>query len=170
MSTLKTLSNNTHVYRIEVFLKPHLTDTSGLALYTFLKNVGLHGLEEVRSSRLYEITGNLSLHQIHQTAKEILSDPITQDYALISETSTHSGEKRNNWKIRTCLRDFLADPIGESVCSAMSELGLPVPQRVRCATVYTVLGRVYQTQLEKAARPFFAESILKEVSLLEAAA
>lgn len=163
MAQAKAPSKN--VYQVEVSFKSHLTDTAGLSALALLKEAGLNTTCEVRSGRLYEISGHLSPNHIHQAAKDILCDPITEDYVLLGSPLAANGGK--GWRVTVWLKEPLKDPIGESVRSVMAEMGLPSPEKVRAAFSYKLNGYLNRPQLEKALRRAFPYSGLRQVTLLE---
>jgi len=137
------------VYRVEIATKFGMVDAAGAALMDQLPLLGVHGVREIRVSSLYEIRGPLSPNQIGQLSRELLSDPITQEFRADSSTPSPAFLVGPHWRVEVWLKPTVTDPVGESVCKAIRDLGLPSPERVRTGTAYRLLGRLPKNQMDR---------------------
>lgn len=141
-------SHNTSRHRIEVTLKSDFNDAEGKEALSLLHDAGLHTAREVRASRIYEIRGSFTAAQANQAAKELLCDPVTQEYRLLSQTPSLNG--MNHWRVEVWLKPTVTDTVGESVKNALIDMGLPEPQTVRSAIAYRITGKCGRNHIEKA--------------------
>ena len=153
-----------HKYIVEIAPKYGMPDAAGSALLCHLPSIGIPGVREIRVSALYEISGPLSLNQAAQISRELLSDPITQDYRLDSSTPSPAFLVGPHWRVEVWLKPTVTDPVGESVCKAVRDMGLPQPERVRTGTAYRILGRVGHGQVERILWSLLANPVIHRSS------
>lgn len=134
---------------VEVTTKHGLMDATGVSLLNQIPSLGIQSTREVRVSTLYEITGRLSPNQLQQVSRELLSDPITQEYRTEQAATSPAFLMGPHWRLEVWLKPTVTDPVGESVCKAVADLGLPEPASVRTGTAYHIIGRVNRSQVER---------------------
>src|SRR5207244_4237249 len=103
-------------------------DPAGEEALALLQEAGVNTARQVRSCQIYEIRGPLNLGHIHQAARELLCDGVTQEFKLASPAPVLNG--MNHWRIEIWLKHSVTDAVGESVREALIELGLPAPASV----------------------------------------
>lgn len=133
---------------IEVASKHGSTDAAGEATLRQLPLLGISGVREVRVSSVYEISGKFGASQINQIARELLADPITQEYRVEKSTPSPAFLIGPHHRIEVWLKPTVSDPVGESTQAAITALGLPEPVRVRTGLAYHLIGRLSKGQVE----------------------
>jgi len=171
--SIATKQNGTAVkapprYRVEVAAKYGQDDPHGAALSSQLASIGLPASLNVRVSSLYELVGSMTKHHIQTLSRDLLTDPITQEFRLDDTASSPAFLIGPHWRIEVWLKPTVTDPTGESVQEAADDLGLPRPERVRTGTAYRVLGNAKRPQIDKLlnkllANPLIHETIVKEL-------
>ncbi len=157
--------SNTHL--IEVRLRPEHLDAEGFAALALLQSQGLSSLKEARVSRLYEIKGPISANQVQQAAKDLLCDAVTQEHRVVAPAPAPMNGA-NFWRVEVWLKPTVTDPVGETVRDAISDMGLPRPDSVRCALVYRLAGRSNKAALEKAVSKSLANPLIHRAVVTEA--
>ncbi|HAH07330.1 MAG TPA: hypothetical protein DCM05_12555 [Elusimicrobia bacterium] len=148
----------THV--VEVASKLGFNDAPGQALLGLLPSVGVCGAREVRVSSLYEISGKLSSSQIDQLGRNLLCDPITQEYRLDLSASSAAFLIGPHWRVEVWPKPQVTDPVGDSVRKAIKDMGLPEPETVRTGTAYQITGRINQNQVEKITAKLLSNQVI----------
>ncbi|MEK7234825.1 MAG: phosphoribosylformylglycinamidine synthase subunit PurS [Elusimicrobiota bacterium] len=156
-----------NIHLIEVKLKNEFNDAEGAAALALLREQGLSNLKEVRTGRIYEITGALSAIQAHQAGKELLCDAVTQEFRLLA-TSPSPMNGMNFWRVEVWLKATVCDPVGDTVIEAIVENGLPRPTAAHCAMLYLLNGRALKAQVEKAVAKSLANPLIHRVVVTEA--
>lgn len=151
--------------RVEVNQKPGFLDAAGSALLHSLQSSGIAGVTDVRTGQIYEITGRYAPAQLQTMAKELLSDPITQDFAVYGERPPHF-PIGSHWRIEVWLKPSVSDPVGDSVAKAIADLGLNRPEKVRCGSVHKIQGRISQQQAERIAVKLLANPVIHKYTIL----
>jgi phosphoribosylformylglycinamidine (FGAM) synthase PurS component len=160
----KPASNGPGSYLVEVSLKPDFTDSEGSAAQWLLQCAGLPA-RAVRVGRLYELRGSLNLGHVHVAVRELLCDCVTQEFRIChSAGAPHSGCL---WRVEVWLKPTVTDTVGESVCQALRDLGMPEVS-VRCGMSYHISGKCGRNQLDKAVARSLANPIVHRFSLHEA--
>ncbi len=149
-------------YRVEVSLKRDLPDPDGARALALLHAAGLSAIKEVRSAKIYAVRGPLTLSHVHQAAKELLCDAVTEDYKILSSQTPASGSRRV--RVEVWLKPEVSDPVEDSVLLAFACAGLPKPSSARQGTVYYIEGRVAQATLEKTLVRWIANPLIHRIS------
>lgn len=152
-------------YLVEVSLKPDFTDAEGLSAQWLLQCAGLPA-HAVRVGRLYDLRGPLNLGHVHVAVRELLCDCVTQEFRICHSAGTapHNGCL---WRVEVWLKPTVTDIVGESVCEALRDLGMP-QVAVRCGMSYHIAGKCGRNQLDKAVARSLANPIVHHFSLNEA--
>jgi len=148
------------VYRVEVAGKLVFPDASGAAIAAQFQLLGMQAPTEIRVCPIYEITGKLSPRELEQVAKELLSDPITQEFRIGDGAISPSFVVAPHWRVEVWLKPSVSDPTESSVKKGIADLGLPAPEKVRCGTVYKIVGRLPAAQIERAAKKLLSNPVI----------
>lgn len=157
----------TSTHLVEVSLRSEYSDAEGAGSMSLLMAQGLPSLKSVRQARLYQIKGRLSATQVQLVAKELLCDPVTQEFRVVSPTAP-AMNGMNAWRIEVWPKPSVTDPVGDTVCEAIAGMGLPRPEFVRCAVVHRVLGRANKAALERAVYRTLANPLIHVCMIAEA--
>lgn len=163
--SVKVLPAYTHL--IEVKLKAEFNDAEGAAALALLREQGLTSVKEIRTGRLYEISGSLTANQAHQAGKELLCDAVTQEFRLVPAAPAPVNGM-NFWRVEVWLKPTVSDPVGATVVEAVGEGGLPRPSSARCGMLYLLNGRAVKAQIEKAVAKSLANPLIHRVVVTEA--
>ncbi|MDE2039314.1 MAG: phosphoribosylformylglycinamidine synthase subunit PurS [Elusimicrobia bacterium] len=162
------MSVKTAAWTIEVKLKADLADAEGQSALSLLQGLGVLTTRACRATRLYELRCGLNAAQLQQVARELLCDPITQDFRVVpggARPPVLNG--MTHWRVEVWPKGSVADPAGETVRSAIAEMGLPQPERVRVGTAYLISGRCGRGQLEKAVVRGLANPVVHDAAVTE---
>ncbi len=152
-------------YRVEIFGKPGFSDPAGTELLAQSASVGLSGAAEIRAGRIYEIVGRLSPAQVEQAARELLADPVTQDYRINEQAVPPAFLLSPHWRVEIWLKDGVSDPEEESLRKGLRDLGLPAPDSIRGGRVYKIVGRCQLPQIERVARKWLSNPLIHRSSV-----
>ncbi len=156
-----------NTYLVEVRLKAEFADAEGAAALALLQGAGLPAAKEARVRRLYELRGPLNSGHAQQIARELLCDPVTHEFRLLTGPQT-ALNGMNHWRVEVWLKPGVTDPVGDTVRRAVAEMGLPEPASVRVGLAYHVAVKCGRAQVEKAAARALANPVIHRVSVTEA--
>lgn len=157
---------NGNAYTVEVKLRNDFTDAEGQAALALLQGLGLNTARDCRTSRLYELRGGLNSAHAQQIARDLLCDPVTQEFKLASSGAAVANGM-TSWRVEVWLKSSVTDPVGDTVRSAIAEIGLPEPESVRVGTAYLIAGKCGRNQLEKVVARGLANPVIHRVVVSE---
>ncbi|MFA6003799.1 MAG: phosphoribosylformylglycinamidine synthase subunit PurS [Elusimicrobiota bacterium] len=152
---------------VEVSLKPEFPDAEGACALRLLHAAGVNTVRYVRVSRLYEVSGPINLGHMNLAMRELLCDYVTQESRLCQSLST-AANGGSLWRVEVWLKPAVTDTVGDSVRSALQELGIPEAVSVRCGRAYHIVGKCGRNQLEKAVLRSLANPVIHHTSISEA--
>lgn len=155
-------SDGTPRWVVEVSHKPGNPDPAGAALAAQIAALGISGVTEARVHALYELRGKLSASQATDIARQLLADPVTQDFRL--DRAGASIPTGPHWRLEVWLKPAVTDPVGESVCKAIKDLGLPEPASARAGTAVLLFGRLQKAGAEKVLERLLANPVVHRSS------
>ncbi|MDE1797842.1 MAG: phosphoribosylformylglycinamidine synthase, partial [Candidatus Micrarchaeota archaeon] len=125
------------VRRIEVSLKPEFTDAAAESLLARLQSdFGLSGLKIVRRVNVYTFEDDLPDADLQLLAREVLSDPVNQAYAVGKPV-----DATFDALIEVSFRPGVKDNVGETAKAAAADaLGRELPGGVYTSTAYQFFG------------------------------
>lgn len=146
--------------RIEVAGRHGYGDAAGAAIAAQFAQLGLQAPLDIRVCPIYELTGRYSPRELELAAKELLADPVTQEYRIGDGPISPAFLMPPHWRVEVWLKASVTDPVEGSVRKGLADLGLPAPESVRCGTVYKIVGRLPAAHIERAARKIFANPVV----------
>lgn len=143
---------------VEVFNKKDYGVPAGKGAQKRLETVGLKGIKEVSTSKIYQIEGEYTEAQIKKIAAELLCDPVLEEFSLceICKTGAH--------KVEVWIRDSSTDVVGESVQDAIAAMGYAKP-KVRIANSFLISGTFSDKELETAVKKTFVNEVVNKFSI-----
>jgi phosphoribosylformylglycinamidine synthase len=82
--------------KIYVTLKPSVLDPQGKAIHHAVETIGYRGIEDVRQGKYFEVTFGEELSrdearaQIERMAKDVLSNPVIEDFRVELDSDSES--------------------------------------------------------------------------------
>jgi len=160
----KTKTAPAIAYRVEILGRPGFSDAAGASILAQLPTMGIQSVTDVKVGVLYDFRGHYSLSQMTMVAKELLADPITQDFAINGQRPA-GAFWGPHWRIEVRLKPSVTDPVESSVRKAVGDLGLAEPESARTGVVYKLWGRLYPCQAEKIAVRLLANPVVHRYSV-----
>src|ERR1043166_1396573 len=102
------------VYRIEVRAVHAADDPSGAGVLSEIRQVGVNGVADVRSSRIFLLQGPaevLTGEKLEKIAREVLIDPVTETFGIGAEPGKEAEGTRT---IEVHLKPGVMDPVAAS--------------------------------------------------------
>lgn len=118
---------------IEIWTKEKYARNEEAAFTARLAHAGLK-VKTARLSRLYRVDADFSRKEFEKIASELLTDNITEHYALAPGKAGLKG----SYRVEVWLKDSVSDVIGESVKEAIADVAGSLPRAVRFGHAYYV--------------------------------
>ncbi|MFH1369688.1 MAG: phosphoribosylformylglycinamidine synthase subunit PurL [Planctomycetota bacterium] len=145
-------------WRFEVFNKAGFADVQGTGVLNDIKELGISSIEAVQFARVYLIEADFDKNFAERVAKELLADPVCEDY-YIGRSGAPAGLAKATL-LEVHLKSGVTDPVAESVTNAMRDSGAR-PQTVRTARKYVLLGDLSSKQIDTIARKILANDCIE---------
>jgi phosphoribosylformylglycinamidine synthase II len=139
-------------FRVEITSR---SDPRGNFIKESFHSFGLVGVQEVLVSDVYYIGGVLTRQQAECIARELLCDPVMQNYRLSTAAETGAG-------FEVLFNPGVTDPREESVRKAIADMGIEI-QSVKTGNNYVVQGTFDPNQLTKCAELFLYNPLIQHI-------
>ncbi len=148
------------VCRIEVGVKPELSDPAGDALMRRASSeLGIMGLASARVLNVYTIDAELAASEMLLLGAELFSDPLTQQFAIDSPLVLPS---QFSFAISVSLRPGVRDNVGATSREAIGELlGKNLQGGVYTSKHYLLSGKIAKADAERIARELLANDLIE---------
>ena len=149
-------------WKIEVSYKPETPDAIGQGILQDITDLGLAGVESVRTVQIYWIEGEISSHAIERICAELFADPVTQNY-VYSRSDNHTPRQSDGsvWTIEVRLKPGVTDAVGDSVLKGLRDMGVPDVQAAQTGQKYRIHGDLDQPKLETIAQQLLANDVIQ---------
>ena len=147
-------------WRFEVLSRPGLPDVPGSSVLEDVRELGIASVQAVQSARVFLIEGDFDRPFAERIARELLTDPVCEEY-YIGRSGPPAGLARATL-IEVHLKSGVTDPVAESVMAAITDMGV-VPQVVRTARKYVLLGEIRPNEIDTIARKILANDVIEDV-------
>ncbi len=144
------------IHRIEIRTREAFLDPHSDSIASQIRELGIEGIEEVRTARIFFLDGELDREDAGRAGRELLSDPVTESFLLGSSSDEGISV------IEVHLQMGVMDPVANSTEKAIADMGLEIDQ-VRTARRYELAGSVDPTQRDLIARSLLANPVIEDV-------
>jgi len=149
-------------WKVEVYYKPEVPDTVGQGIREDITDLGINGIDAVRTATVYWIDGSLNAETINRIGTELLADPITQAYAFGTETNTDT-----DWTLEVQFKPGVTDAVGDSTVKGITDLGIAGVTAVRTGNKYWFTGTLNAEVLETIAQRLLMNEVIQTFSYQE---
>jgi len=134
-------------------------DSLGNSVAADIRDLGIGGVRDVRTARLFLLEGDLTISDAERIARELLCDPITEDYSINDPLLK---EQPGTTVVRVVRKPGVMDPVATSTARGIGDMGLAV-QSVRTAFAYAVRGSLSEGQIRTIAEKILSNGVIEDV-------
>ena len=145
--------------KIEVYYKPEVPDTVGDGILEDIADLGISGVNAVRTATVYWIEGTLNTQTIDRIGSELLADPITQTYTCVNQDN---GSK--DWTLEVQFKPGVTDAVGDSTVKGIQDLGIIGVTTVRTGHKYWLTGDLNAEVVETIAQRLLMNDVIQTFS------
>lgn len=149
-------------WKVEVFYKPEIPDTVGQGILEDIADLGIRGVEAVRTATLYWIEGNLDSQTIDRIGKELLADPITQVFSFDNENINPK-----DWTVEVQFKPGVTDAVGDSTVKGIRDLGIEGVETVHTGQKFWLSGSLDPEIIESIAQRLLMNDVIQTFSYQE---
>ena len=156
------MNKNMKNWKVEVYYKPEVPDTVGQGILEDVADLGINGIDSVRTATVYWIEGSLDAQTIDRIGTELLADPITQAYAFGHQNNTDT-----DWTLEVQFKPGVTDAVGDSTVKGIKDLGIAGVTAVRTGHKYWFTGSLNAETLETIAQRLLMNEVIQTCSYEE---
>jgi len=134
------------MHRIEIILKKHVPDARGLGLVGDIADLGIKSVSAAQVRDIYYLDAKLTPKQLDAIGRELLADPVTQDYRC--DVLSSEEKKPGVHVVEVAYKAGVVDPVEETVIIGLTDLGIKNVKAVKTAKLYILEGKLTKEQLE----------------------
>ena len=149
-------------WKVEVSYKPEVPDTVGQGILEDIADLGISGINSVRTATVYWIEGSLNAQAIDRIGTELLADPITQKYTFATQNNA-----TKNWTLEVQFKPGVTDAVGDSTVKGINDLGITGVTTVRTGHKYWLTGILNAEVLETIAQRLLMNDVIQTFSYQE---
>lgn len=146
-------------WKVEVYYKPEVPDTVGQGILEDIADLGISGIDSVRTATVYWIEGALNAQTIDRIGTELLADPITQAYTFATQNDPATG-----WTLEVQFKPGVTDAVGDSTVKGIKDLGITGFTAVRTGHKYWLTGTLNAEILETIAQRLLMNDVIQTFS------
>jgi phosphoribosylformylglycinamidine synthase len=148
-------------WRFEISAKKGFPDIHGKSVLEDIRQLNITSIEDVISEKVYLIEADFEQDFAERVARELLSDPVCQDWH-IGKSTIPAGPMQASL-IEVHLKSGVTDPVAQSVMAALGDMGAVQVQSVRTARKYVLLGSLSEQDRQTIARRCLANDCIEDV-------
>ncbi|MBN1643561.1 MAG: phosphoribosylformylglycinamidine synthase subunit PurS, partial [Dehalococcoidales bacterium] len=149
------------MHRIEIRLKNHLPDAAGLGLVKDIADLGIKSVSSASVTDIYYLDANLTSTQLDLICRELLADPVTQEYQI--DSLSEETKRPGNHVIEVAYKAGVVDPVEETVMIGLHDLNISGVKAVKTAKQYIIEGKLTPKQLETIGTKLLVNPIIQHV-------
>ena len=146
-------------WKVEVYYKPEVPDTVGQGILEDITDLGINGINSVRTATVYWIEGSLDAETVDRIGMELLADPITQTYAFGTENDVET-----DWTLEVQFKPGVTDAVGDSTVKGITDLGIAGVTAVHTGHKYWFTGTLNAETLESIAQRLLMNEVIQTFS------
>jgi len=148
-------------YRIEVKDRPGVFDAVGAGIKKDILDLGVNSVRRVEYAQVYTIEGEVSESEIERICQELLTDKISQNYAI--NTKDEGRGTRDEFIVEAAYNPGVMDPVEESALKGIKDLGIDSVTSFKTAKKYIIQGRLSPRQLKTISEKLLYNKLIQHI-------
>ena len=149
-------------WKIEVGYKPTATDAMGEGIKKDIEDLGIPGVDYVKTMQLYMIYGELSESDVIAICENLLTDRITQCYEYRGSLSGQ--DDAGAWVAEVTYKPGVTDPVGDSTVKGIKDLGIGGVRSAKTGRKYVIKGSLSEDDIDMICKRLLANDVIQNYS------
>ncbi|MDD3374393.1 MAG: phosphoribosylformylglycinamidine synthase subunit PurL [Candidatus Omnitrophica bacterium] len=153
------------IWRVEIKDKESVFDAVGQAVACDIQDLGITSISKVLVEQVFLIDGQIASKEIHKICRELLVDPVVQDYVCFQETtpSLSKFEQKDFKTVEIAYNPGVMDPVEKSTLKGIKDLGIMNVSSVRTAKKYLLFGKPTEKELDIIIKRILSNKLIQHV-------
>lgn len=155
------------IWIVEIGYKKDVTDPVGFLTKKEIEDLGIEGVQDVRSISTYKIDGEIKEGDIKRICEELLADEQIQQFGYSGEDVDKLIKKDDfpgAWLVEVNFKSGVTDAVGISTLNAIEIFGIDSVKSVNTGNKYLIIGDVSEEEVEKICKRVLANDLIEEYS------
>lgn len=149
------------LYKIEIQDKPGIFDAVGEGVKKGIFDLGIKAVGSVRFIQVYNIEAGISKSDCVRICRELLCDPICQDFYL---NRTIKNKSKNEFIVEVAYNPGVMDPVEESTLRGVRDLGIQGVVSVKTAKKYILRGHISPGELKIISEKLLYNKLIQHIT------
>jgi len=156
-------------WKIEIRNKNGIFDPLGSGIKKDIKDLGIVGVKKLTTSQVFIVSGEVSNRDAHKIARELLTDPITQEYLLETRDPGPQGcgagkrQETRGRMVEIAYNPGVMDPVEESTKKAIRDLGISGVKSIKTEKKYFIYGKISEAQFKTICEKLLYNKVMQHV-------
>lgn len=154
------------VWIVEIGYKKDATDPVAYLMKKEIEDLGISGVEEVKSISTYAIDGQVTEEDVKKICEELLVDNQIQHYGYRGEEVDKSikHEFPGAWLVEVSFKPGVMDAVGLSTTHALEIMGIGDVKEVKTGTKFLIIGDLTEKTVEKICKRILVNDLIQDYS------
>ncbi len=154
------------VWIVEIGYKNHVTDPVGYLTKKEIEDLGIEGVQDVKSISTYMIDGEVTEADVKKICEELLSDNQIQRYKYADEKEKLRIKVNSPcaWLVEVNFKEGVTDAVGLSTLNAIEILGVEGVRNVSAGNKFLIIGDVTEETVKKICERVLANGLIQDYS------
>lgn len=128
------------IWRVEIKDKAGVFDAAGGSVAKDIQDLGIISVHKVCVEQVFLIEGQITVSQIERICRELLVDPVTQDFSFLPKSTPEADTAQGVRTVEIAYNPGVMDPVEGSTLKGIADLGIANVRSVRTAKKYLLYG------------------------------
>ena len=148
-------------WKIEIGYKPTATDAAGAGIKKDIEDLGITGVDYVKSAQLYMLQGDLSESDVKSICENLLTDSVTQDYEY---KNSQIKKDSDVWIVEVTYKPGVTDPAGDSTVKGIKDLGISGLSSAKTGKKFIIKGSLGADEIDLICKRLLANEVIQNYS------
>lgn len=147
-------------WKLEIRNRKGVFDPLGNGIKKDVRDLGISGVSKVNVRQVFIISGDIAESDVDRIAKELLRDPVTEEY-LVGEGRKVQGEDVR--VIEIAYNPGVMDPVEESAKKAIKDIGVYGVKSLRTEKKYLIEGRISESDFKNICEKLLYNKVIQHI-------
>ncbi|MBU1006830.1 MAG: phosphoribosylformylglycinamidine synthase subunit PurS, partial [Candidatus Omnitrophica bacterium] len=147
-------------WKIEIKNRSGVFDPLGNGVKKDIKDLGIVGIKKVSTAQVFIVSGSLSDRDAHRIARELLTDPVTQEYQIGPNLQFPDSRVKI---VEIAYNSGVMDPVEGSTRKAIKDLGISGVNSIRTERKYILEGKFSESQFNMIREKLLYNKVIQHV-------
>jgi phosphoribosylformylglycinamidine (FGAM) synthase PurS component len=151
-------------WKIEVGYKPTATDAMGEGIKKDIEDLGISGVDYVKTIQLYIVEGGISELDVKRICDDLLTDRVTQIYTY--NHPLFGLDDAGAWVVEVRYKHGVTDAVGDSAVKGIKDLSIQGVSSAKTGRKFIIKGKLSQNDVEVICKRLLANDVIQSYKIV----